>query len=90
MNCWPVSSESFWQAMRDSTSVGPPAGKRLMYLTGLFGQSSTARAMPEAIIGAASALPDSNSARRRGNMNLVNADSLRFITRETDSTRTDG
>jgi hypothetical protein len=23
--------------MRDSTSVGPPAGKRLMYLTGLFG-----------------------------------------------------
>jgi len=39
--------------MRDSTSVGPPAGKLLMYLTGLFGQSVSARATPEAIMGAA-------------------------------------
>ena len=39
--------------MRDSVSVGPPAGKTLMYFTGLFGQSSAARATPEAIIGAA-------------------------------------
>jgi hypothetical protein len=59
--------------MRDSTSVGPPAGKRLIYLTGLFGQSSAARARPEPIIGAASAPPDSNSARRRGNMSFFNA-----------------
>src|SRR3954471_19901314 len=71
-NCWPVSSESFWQAMRDSTSVGPPAGNRLMYLTGLFGQLSAARAMPGAIIGAASALLASDNARRRRRVSLFN------------------
>src|SRR3954470_17171850 len=78
MNCWPVSSESFWQAMRDSTSVGPPAGKRLMYLTGLLGQLSAARAIPEAIIGAATALPDRRRVRRR-NTSLFNANSLKHF-----------
>src|SRR5215207_9362158 len=52
--------------MRDSVSVGPPAGKTTMYFTGLFGQSSAARATPDAIIGAASAPADRMSARRRG------------------------
>src|SRR5262245_16259078 len=57
--------------MRDSVSVGPPAGKTLMYRTGLFGQSSAARAMPAASGGAARALADRASARRRGRTTLV-------------------
>ena len=66
MNCWLVSFSSSRQTMRESVSVGPPAGKTTMYFTGLFGQSSAARATPDAIIGAANAPPDRMSARRRG------------------------
>src|SRR4051812_27464343 len=65
--------------MRDSTSVGPPAGNRLMYRTGLFGQASAARATLEATIGAARAPPDRMSARRR-DTNLFNAYSLTTTT----------
>src|SRR5262245_47573220 len=65
MNCWPVSSLSFWHTMRDRTSVGPPAGKELMYRTGLVGHSSAARAIPDASSGVASAPPANASARRR-------------------------
>src|SRR6516162_6565797 len=71
MNCWPVSSLSCWQTTRDSTSVAPPAGKRLMYLTGLLGQSSMARATPEATNGLANAPPTTINARRRGTTTLT-------------------
>src|SRR5215218_8173760 len=57
--------------MRESVSVGPPAGNTTMYFTGLLGQSSAARAMPDAIIGAASAPPDRMSARRRGRITFL-------------------
>ena len=76
MNVWLVSFSSSRQTMRDSVSVGPPAGNTTMYLTGLLGQSLCARATPDPIIGAAimgavSAPPDRMSARRRGRISFV-------------------
>src|SRR5262245_57695947 len=74
MNCWPVISLSSAQTMRESVSVGPPAGNTLMYLTGLLGQSSAARATPEATIGLARAPADRASARRRETELLIETD----------------
>src|SRR5476649_2360888 len=67
MNCWPVSSESWLQTMRESVSVGPPGGKTLMYFTGLVGHASAARARPDARNGVAR----TNARRLRVNLPMI-------------------
>src|SRR5471030_2054218 len=67
MNCWPVSSESWLQTMRERVSVGPPGGKTLMYFTGLVGHAPAARARPDDRKGAAR----TNARRFRVNLPMV-------------------
>src|SRR5882757_7704900 len=50
----PESSLIFWQRMRESVSVAPPAGKPLTKRTGRAGQDSCEKATRDAKNGAAS------------------------------------
>src|SRR5258708_38901989 len=61
----PESSLIFWQRMRESVSVAPPAGKPLTYLTGRVGHASCAKAVCGARYGAAIAPPKRPSSLRR-------------------------
>src|SRR4029077_3155150 len=61
----PDSSLIFWQRMRESVSVAPPAGKPLTYFTCRVGQASCAKAVRGARYGAAIALPKRPSNLRR-------------------------
>src|SRR5882724_5704918 len=60
----PDSSLIFWQRMRESVSVAPPAGKPLTYFTGRVGQASCAAATSGSN-GVAIAPPISVSIARR-------------------------
>src|SRR5260370_1336982 len=68
-NVCPDISLIFWQRMRDSVSVAPPAGKPLTYFTGRVGQASCAKADRGAnngvTYGAAIAPPKRPSSLRR-------------------------
>src|SRR4051812_23680639 len=64
-NDCPESSLIFWQRMRESVSVAPPAGKPLTYRTDRAGQASCEKAMRGASTGVAIDPPNMVSKVRR-------------------------
>src|SRR5436190_5913515 len=61
----PDSSLIFWQRMRESVSVAPPAGKPLTYFTGRVGHASCAKVGCDTRYGVATAPPTRPSSFRR-------------------------